>query len=437
MPEEKVYQTKPLDCWPRAKELQRQYFLDYMNANDNQGLRLSGGTLAMGAVSAGLGADVYRLAMEPYAAIVGASGGFNVACLEAAEKFGFAPDMCAYTKNYWGSILLDQYLFGGKFPKPDLRWQTHICCTHAKSDTVASYLEGGVPTCVIDVAVGYYHPHQEHKVRYLVDQMHDAIEWMEKVTGRTYDDERLIQGTLNEIRSAALWGRICSLQKNVPAPLDEKTMYPLHAIHTLIREKDEGVDFYRQLLDELQDRIAQGIAALPVEKCRLITTNQPPWPLLKLFRYFEQYGALSIGSLYTYALTTPWEVDAAGTMTPVALPEESGLSLQTREQALEALADLYMKVPTFYLFHDIEFRSLMEVKLVEDWGVNGVVMHQNRGCEAGCMGIMETRRMIIDAGIPVMLFEGSVADERELDEKRILNRIDNFMETLGLKKLDR
>ena len=114
----------------------------------------------MGAITAGLGHDVYSLAMEPYAALVGASGRFNVECLEAAENYGFAPDMCAYTKNYWGSILLDRYLLGGPFPKADLHWQTHICCTHAKSDTVAGKLEGNVPTYVIDVAVGYYHPPQ-------------------------------------------------------------------------------------------------------------------------------------------------------------------------------------------------------------------------------------------------------------------------------------
>lgn len=436
MPEKKVYETRPLACWSKVKELQEKYYIDYMQADDNRGLRVSGGTLAMGAITAGLGDDVYPLAMEPYAAMVGASGKFNVACLEAAEKYGFAADMCAYTKNYWGSILLDKYLFGGTFPKPDLRWQTHICCTHAKSDTVASTLEGDVPTYIVDVAVGYYSPKKEHKVNYLVGQMLDGIEWLQKVTGREYDDEKLIKGTLNEIRSAALWGKICSYNKNQPAILEEKTMYPLQAIHTLIRQKDEGVAFYRELLDEMEDRKASGIAAIPVEKCRLVTTNQPPWPMLKLFRYFELYGALSIGSLYSYALTTPWEVDEHGSMTPVLLPEESGLQLNTREEALEALAELYMKVPTFYLFHDIEFRSIMECKLVEDWNVNGVVMHLNRGCEAGCMGILETRKMLIDRGVPVMLFEGSVADERELDEGRIINRIDNFMETLELKKLN-
>ena len=57
-------------------------------------------------------------------------------------------------RNYWGSILLDEYLWGGPFPKPDFLWQDHICCSHAKWYQVVSDLEGEIPHCSIDVAVG-------------------------------------------------------------------------------------------------------------------------------------------------------------------------------------------------------------------------------------------------------------------------------------------
>ncbi len=38
------------------------------------------------------------------------------------------------------------------------------------------------------------------------------------------------------------------------------------------------------------------------------------------------------------------------------------------------------------------------------------------------------------AGIPVMTFEGNMGDEREFDLGRTQNRVDSFMETLGLKR---
>ena len=436
MAEEEVHPTERLACWPKAKEIMNRYFLDYMQSGEKGGLQVGGGALALNAIIAGLGEDVRGLAMEPYAAVVAANGPFNVECLEAAERFGFAPDLCAYTRNYWGSIILNKYALGGPFPKPHLRWQTHVCCTHARSETVANRLEGArTPTYVFDVAVGYYDEEQGHKLRYLVDQMHDGIEWLERVTDRQYDDERLIKAVLNEMRSGALWGEICELNKTVPAPLDEKTLFTLQALHTIKRESREVVDFYKELRDEVKDRIARGIAAIPVEKCRLVTTNQPPWAMLRIWRYFEKYGALSVGSGYTFSLTIPWEVDPDGSQTRIASPEERGLNLNSREEALKELAIMNTKIPTYRLFDDPVFTGKVTLRLIQDWHINGLVFHLNRGCEAANLSALEIRRMLIEAGIPVLLFEGSMADERELDEARIFNRIDNFMETMGLKKL--
>jgi len=434
--DESVYKTKPLDCWQKAKELRQQYFRDYVESKDKGGIRWSGGSLAFGAITAGLGDDVHSLATEPYAAVVVGSGPFATECLEAVERAGFARDICSYTRNYWGSILLDRYAFGGKFPRPDFRWQTHNCCTHSKCDQVACYLEGGeIPAYSIDFSVGHYSPSKEHKLRYIVDQMHDGIEWLEKVTGRKYNDEKLIEAVHNECRTASLWAEICTLNKNIPAPLDEKTMYSLQVLSTLKRHAKEVADFYQMLNDEVEDRVANGIAAVPVEKRRLISTNQPPWAMLKLFRYLEEYGAVSVGSLYTFGLMCPWDVTEDWSIVPTRTPQQRGISISNREEALQVLAELNMKRPGIYQYHDLDVTNRLMLKLVEDWHVDGVMMHLNRGCELFCLGVMETRRALLQAGIPVMTYEGSSADERDLDEARISNRVDSFMESLELKLL--
>src|SRR4030066_318287 len=41
-------------------------------------------------------------------------------------------DMCAYTKNYIGSMLTNRFYFGGPFPKPTFCLQMHICDNHAR-----------------------------------------------------------------------------------------------------------------------------------------------------------------------------------------------------------------------------------------------------------------------------------------------------------------
>jgi len=42
---------------------------------------------------------------------------------------------------------------------------------------------------------------------------------------------------------------------------------------------------------------------------------------------------------------------------------------------------------------------------------------------------------LIEAGFPVMTFEGNMGDEREFDEAQTVNRIDAFMESLDFKKI--
>lgn len=41
----------------------------------------------------------------------------------------------------------------------------------------------------------------------------------------------------------------------------------------------------------------------------------------------------------------------------------------------------------------------------------------------------------LEAGIPVMSYEGNMGNKRELNEAQVLYRIDSFMESLGLRKL--
>lgn len=429
-------ETKPLDCWQKAKELRLKYFRDYQQARDRGGLRWCGGALSFGAITSGLGDDVHSLGMEPYAAAVVGSGALSRESLEAVERAGFARDICAYTRNYWGSILVDKFAFGGPFPRPDFRWQTHICCTHAKGEQMSSYLQGGeIPSYSVDVSVGHYTPGADHKVRYVVDQMHDGIEWLQKVTGREYDDERLIESVRQECRSAALWAQICLLNRNTPAPLDEKTMFSLQVMSTLKRHAREVADFYATLRDEVQDRVSRGIAAVPLEKRRLVSVGQPPWAMLELFRYVQKYSAVSVGSMYTFGLAVPWEIGEDWSLSPTTPPEQRGVSITNRNEALHLLAELNMKIPTYYHFHDFEYATRIAVKMVQDWHVDGVMIHVNRGCAASGLGLMHTRRALLDAGVPVMTFEGSVADERDLDEARIRSRVDSFMESMGLETL--
>ena len=428
------YPTEQLKCWKKAKELREQYYINFAKAKEKGGIRWSGSAWALDAIPAGLGNDVYSLTGEPYGAAIAIDKKFNKECQDAAESYGFARDLCAYMRTYWGSIILNKYPFGGEFPKPDFNFQTQICCSHAKWYQAAAKLEHDTPTFFIDVSVGPYNEMTSERLDYVTNQGLEAVEWLEKTTGRKFNDELFIEAVKNEMRSTSLWAAICCENKVKPAPLDEKTMYSLYVLATLSKSSKWCADFYQECLDEVKDRVKRGIAAVPNERCRVMSDTQPPWGFLKVFRYLEEYGAVSIGSLYTFGLEGIWETKPDGSWGPRTLPWEKGIEMNTREQAMRLYADWNLSKPQWQHFYDPRLKTEMMKTIVKEWQVDGVMLHLNRGCEGLSLGIMENRLGLAASGIPVMTFEGNMGDEREFDLGRTQNRVDSFMETLGLKR---
>jgi len=430
------YPTERLKCWGKAKALREDYYKGFAEAHEKGGIRWAGGAWSFDAIPSGLGDDVWALTGEPYGATVAWNKEFATECQEAIETKGYARDLCSYMRNYWGSILLNKYAwpqFSEEFPRADFIWQDHICCSHSKWYQVASDLEGGVPMYSIDVSVGPYGELTDSKINYVVGQMHDGIKWLEKVTGREYDDELLINAVHNEFRSCHYWAAICALNKTIPAPLDEKSMYSLYVLGTLRKSAQWTADFYeKDLYPEVKDRVKRGIAAVGNEQCRIMTDTQPPWAFLKVFRYLEKYGCVSVGSLYTFSLIGLWEDQEDGTWGPRAIPE---IEITNRDEALRALAEWNLSKPEWQHFYHPKLKSEMMIRIAREWKLNGVLLHFNRGCEGLSLGIAENRLAIQKAGFPVMPFEGNMGDEREFDLTKTMTRIDAFMESLELEKI--
>jgi benzoyl-CoA reductase subunit B len=427
------YPTKPLECWQKAKELRLNHYKEMITARDQGKIVVQGGANAILSLVAGLG-DFVFLGGEPYGASIGFDPTFSEQCAMAAEAKGFARDLCAYMRNYLGSMFLDRYYFGGRFPKPHFCMSTHICDTHAKwFQIVGDHLS--VPHIAIDYPVSPSHQRKEQKIEYLASQMHDCIERMERIVGRVYSDEKLIEAARNEFKTMALWGEICLMNKTIPAPLDQKSMFSLYVLPLQTRHRRETVDFYELLKEEVTDRVRNQIAAVATERFRYMDDSQPPWYYLKVFRYLEKYGAVSVGSYYSFLLMGMME-EKDGSWAPKKTPEEKGIMLHSREDVLRALAQWYLERSALCMLFSSQEKSTQMISMVNQWQVRGVIMHLNRGCEGTAMGQLENRLALIKAGIPVLTFESNMADRREFDETQILDRLDAFMQSQGLRILE-
>jgi len=436
------YKTRPFESWKLAKEIRANHYREIAESRTEWGKKLlvGGGTESLIGLPAGLG-DYVFFGGEPYAASMSASDpAFAIECMEATESAGLARDLCAYMRDYIGSFLLDRYFFGGPFPKADFYLQTHICDTHAKWYQLVSEMVG-VPYFSTDLLPFRWDETEKgkkQKVEYLAGQCLDAIDWMVEITGREYQDELLIEAVKNEFRTTSLWAECATLNQAIPAPMDEKSMYSYYILAVLMRHKSEVVRFYEILRDEMKDRVANQIAAVPTERFRLLHDSQPPWYALHIFRYLEKFGVVCVGANYEYGLSGGWDYKDGEYLRPGVPPQDRGVVLKTREDACRALAEWWLE--HHLIARGIRFsgpgKNNLIMRMMKDWKCDGLMIHLNRGCEGLATGQMEVRLMLGEAGIPVMTYEGNVGDPREFDEPRTIARIDAFMESVGLEKLE-
>jgi benzoyl-CoA reductase subunit B len=435
------YPTEPIKCWNRAKEIRGKYYDSIRKARENGGLIMSGSGSLLASIVQGFGRDVAYIAGEPYGATVATFPEFSQKAMEALESYGYARDLCAYLRNYLGSILLNQLILpDGKiieWPKVDVFCTHHICCAHAKWFQIARELQGNHGLLVgVDEGCRTAELMEEASHEYYTKQMLDIIEKIEKYTGRKFDDELFIESVTNEMTSLALWGRICAQNQNIPAPLDEKTMFSLYVLNVLCPQWKEVAEFYQILAEEVEDRARRGIAAVANERFRFMHDSQPPWAFLRIFREMEKYGAVSVGSIYSIGLAGFGFSEATdGKLVPPKTPAEKGLKLRTREDAIAALVEKEKGFFLFNMWSSCTLRIQYALRFARQFKINAVIMHLNRGCEGAGLGQMETREELIKAGIPVMTYEGNMGDPRDFDLDRTMSRIRAFLEAQGLKKL--
>lgn len=428
----KLYPTKPLQCWQKCKELRLAYYRDVAAAREQGKLLVAGSAWEALCLPSGLG-DYVFFGGEPYGASIASDMGFARRCAEATESTGLAREMCAHMRNFLGSAYLDSYLFGGKFPRLDFSITFHICDSHAKWYQ-HMYDRWGVPFFAIDLPAPDGAKRREERIEYLASQLWDAIEWMEKVSGRPWDDEKFIQGVVNNAEAVNLFSQVLMLNRAVPAPLDMKSLLSLYLPAALVRQTSQAVAFYRELRDEVEERVKSGIAALATERFRFFHDSQPPWYFLKLFRLLEQRGAVCVGSLYL-ATFANFREDGDGNWVPFPTPAQSGLALRNREDAVRFSAEWVVDSPLLELMGQATHRSARLLQLMKEYRAEGMVMHLNRGCKGTAQAQLEGRLALQEAGFPVATYEGNMADPREFDEAQVVDRLEAFMESLGLDKI--
>ncbi|HEY5497048.1 MAG TPA: 2-hydroxyacyl-CoA dehydratase, partial [Syntrophales bacterium] len=281
----------------KMKEIMTLYYIDAKTAAENN--KKVAWITSGGPVEPLIAMDIIPVYPENHGAMIGASK-MGVDLCEKAEAMGYASDLCSYARSDISCATVNGGPIGG-LPKPDML----ICCNNI-CGTVLKWYEiqaryFNVPLFIFDTPfchTGYY----EEMRRYVRSQVDEYIEFLEKATGRKLDRDRMEEVGRLSVAGQRMWQAVLDTTVNKPAPMSAFDAFFHLALIVTLRGTQTAVDYYQELLDEMNERVKEGIGAVPNERYRLLWDNLPIWYRTKwLSEKFAAHDACLVADTYTSA----------------------------------------------------------------------------------------------------------------------------------------
>ncbi len=395
----------------KMKELMTRYYLGAKMAegSDKKIAWITSG----GPVEPLIAADIIPIYPENHGAMLGASR-MSVELCEVSEGMGYSRDLCSYARGDIASALTKKSPIPGGLPKPDfLLACNNICGTVMKWYQALSRIFN-VPLFLLDTPFTHHQVVPE-SLLYVRRQFEELIGFIESMTGKKFDRERLGEVLRYSGQSALLWKDVLDLCAHRPSPMSCFDAFINMAPIVTLRGTKEVVDFYRDMKAELQERISRGISAVPRERFRLLWDNIPIWyKMRELSDLFASYGACLVADTYTSA----WVFEGIETQDP-----------------LEGLSRAYTAV---YLNISIDLMIEKILGLMKRFAVDGLIIHSNRSCKPYSLGQYDIQRIILEkTGTPSLVLEADMTDARVYSDAQVKTRVEAFMETLENRKAAR
>ena len=387
------------------KEIMTAYYIDAKTA-EQTGKKVAWITSG-GPVEPLIAMDVIPVYPENHGAMIGASK-MGVDLCEKAEAMGYSSDLCSYARSDISCATVNGGPIGG-LPKPDML----VCCNNI-CGTVLKWYEVQarffkVPLFILDTPFCHTEFSAEAK-RYVQGQIDEYITFLEQACGTKLDQDRIQEVGRLSVEGQRLWQAVLDTAINRPAPLSAFDAFFHLALIVTLRGTQQAVDYYKMLLAEMQERVASGIGAVPDEKYRLLWDNLPVWFRTKwLSEKFAAQGACLVADTYTSAWC-------------------GSLKYIDENNFLETMAECYTRI---YLNIGVDEMARQVMEMVDKYGADGLVMHSNRSCKPYSLGQYDIQRIVREKkGIPTLMIEADMVDERSFSEGQIETRIEAFIEVL-------
>jgi len=346
-----------------------------------------------------------------------------------AEREGHSEDVCTYVKCDIGMMRGGNLgPSGKKLPKPDLLLLSYTGCYTFMKWFELLREEYDCPTVMFHVPYqgdGVLEPeHREYMIRQLREQVIPALE---KATGRAYDEEKLKARLRLSAEAEDDLVAVLQMGKRRPSPIDGYfgAVYYVGPIFSAFRGTQEGVDYYRALREEVEERAAEGLGPITPDgplndqRYRLVVEGPPNWTSFRDFwKMFSDEGAVVVASTYT---------KVGGTY-------DFGFR-HNPEDPLGTLADYCSGC---YTNLNLPARIEMLARYVKEYQADGFLINSVKSCNSFSAGqLMILREVEKRTGIPGAFIESDLVDPRYFSAANIKNRLESYFQMIDARRQGR
>ncbi|MFX0050177.1 MAG: 2-hydroxyacyl-CoA dehydratase subunit D [Candidatus Hodarchaeota archaeon] len=356
--------------------------------------------------------DVYY--PENHTAILGASRTANT-YIPVAVAQGYSPEICSYLTSDIGAFLkketaLSEAYGVNEVPKPDLLvYNTNQC--RDVQDWFSFYArEFNVPLLGINSPSFINELSQSH-IKTVEEQLRLMIASLEKMTNQSFEKKKLELVLNKSLKCSNLWLEILETATVNPSPLTfwDGCIHMLPAV--VLRGKDIAINYYKQLKQELTERIEQGIAAVPNEKYRVYWEGMPIWGKLRALS--EQLSELKT-SVVASTYCNSWIFTDFG-----AYPSDP----------IKSMAKAYTEL---FINRSESSKEDYLQEMINKYRIDGIIYHNARTCPNNSntrYGM--PKRLEKKTNVPSLEIDADLNDLNVYSEEQTKTNVEAFIEQLA------
>ncbi len=347
---------------------------------------------------------------ENHGAMLGASR-MATDLIPLANARGFSPDICSYLTSDIGSYLkgaspLQKMKLSGP-PKADVLVYNTNQCRDVKDWFQFYAREWNIPCLGVHTPRGTDAPDRD-LIDFVSRQIKDLVEPLEKVAGCKFDPDRLREVIDLSRQTTMLWKAVLEAAAAVPSPITffDGTIQMGPAV--VMRGMPEAVDYYKLLVAELQERVANRVAAVEGERLRIYWEGMPVWGKLSpLSNLFMELRTCVVASTYCNS----WIFEALDPADP-----------------FRSMAQAYSSI---FICRGEEEKEAYIERMARLYKINGILYHDAKTCPNNSnnrYGLPQ--RLQQKLGLPYLVINGDLNDLRMYSEEQTRTNIEAFVEQL-------